>query len=250
MALKWHDIIARAALRVNALEGVQSATLNATFNERPLTQTEFKSAVFPFAAHVHAVVGAAGMLAEAIASTSEHPGRARLSDVTGAVTGSQAAGAILPVVSESGEPIIGLLGAVREVVESQPGRPLTREPLQRVLMLIENANAYYKQRYYKYAIRGQRMWHTRAEAVIDCCVWNEATQLANATDNTGAPPFADSLGDALMCGALKHLMRDDEFAGQAQVYGGYFDTVVGLLRSGEAVVAAFAGPAQPMKTEG
>lgn len=250
MALTWHNIIARTALRVNALTGAQSSALNTTFNTRPLTQTQFKSAVFPFLAHVHAVVSAAGMLAEAIASTAEHPGRARLAAVTDEVTGNQTSGAVMPTVSAIGDPIIGLFGAVRETIESVPYRPLTREPLQRVLMLIVNSNSFYKQSYYKFAVRGQRIWHTRPTAILDCCIWNEATQLSNATSNNSAPPFADSLADALMCGALKHLMRDDEFMPQSQAYGAYFDAVVALLRGGEAVVPAFVDPAQSVKAEG
>lgn len=250
MALGWHNIIARTALRVNALTGAQSAALNTTFNTRPLTQTQFKSAVFPFLAHVHAVVGVAGMLAEAIASTAEHPGRARLHAVTAELTGNQVDGVVLPTVSADNDPIIGLFGAVRETIETVPKRPLTREPLQRVLTLIVNSNSFYKQTYYKYAMRGERIWFTRPTAVIDCCVWNETTRLSEATSNTGAPPFADSLADALMYGALKMLMRDDEFLQQSQAFGAYFDSVIALLRGGQVAVPAFVEPAQPARAEG
>ncbi len=50
----------------------------------------------------------------------------------------------------------------------------------------------------------------------------------------------DSLADALVCGAVSELVRDDEFMGQASVYRAYYNEVDQAIRSGLKSIPAKA----------
>lgn len=210
------------------------AALETTFLVRPLTSANFQSTVFPFTSVKYALINAEEKLAHAIANTSGHPWRASLAGVTASIANE----AVLPITSSAGAGIIGALGSVYDATD---GTACTKKPLAVIRRRVRNAAAFpVGGSIYHYNIDGSRIYHTRTNVVIDVCVYNRVTQLAALTANSNML-LPDVLDEALICGAVAFLVRDDEFTTQAGLYAAYFASAISMIQQGLTAI-----PAKPM----
>lgn len=229
MSTPWHDVLASAGLRISALTGTLGPALETAFNVRPLTTTQFQSTVFPFTAVKYALINAEEKLAHAIASVKNHPWRRSLASTTVALANEATIGPL----SSSSETIIGAFGAAYDTAD---GSGLTEKPLAVVRRFVRNSAMFPTgHSIYHYHIDGSRIYHTRSEVTLEVCVYNRVTQLAAITANSNML-LPDVLDEALICGAVAIMVRDDEFAGQAATYATYFASTLDMIRSGLTAV--------------
>lgn len=233
----YHDLLAAAALRINALTGVTGALMETAYTTRPLTTTQFQSAIFPFSSIKQALLNTEGKLAHTIASTAGHPWRASIQGITGTLVHK----APLPIVSAASASIIGEFGSV---YDSADGTVCTEQPLEVIRRRVRNAGSFYRTPVYYFKIDDRRIYHTRTSVVIDCCVYNRTAQIA-AISNDGALLLPDTLEEALICGTVSLLVRDDEFTGQAAIYRSYFNDTLAMIRGGLTTVPSKAKVSAP-----
>jgi hypothetical protein len=207
------NLLAAAAVRTNALTGVDAAALETTYATRPLASSNFQSSIFPFTAYIDSLVQAQGKLAEAIAKSSDRVHRAYLLSETSALS----SGDNLPSVDSAGAPIIGNFGGARD---GSSGVALTRMPVATIRNRLLATNIFLAPAY-QFALTPSQILHTRTTAILDCCVWDADDQTAIYVAN-GDFTLADSLAEAVICGACAMLMRDDEFVEQSTRWAQYF----------------------------
>jgi hypothetical protein len=191
------------------------------------------SSIFPYAAITDAVLNIEGRLADAIASTGDHPYRAYLISTTDALANA----AVLPSLDASGEQIIGVWGAVYDA--SDTTKVYRAKDVSQVMRRTTNPNSKYKVTVYWYFMDDLNIYHTGTTVKIKVCVYSRDNQATILAAN-GAMLLPDTLADALVCGAVSELVRDDEFMGQASVYRQYYDQVDGAIRKGLTSIPAKA----------
>lgn len=221
-----YDIITRqVALRINAFANAATpAALQTAYVTTPLTAAVVgKSAVFPFAAIQDSVIVSESKLAQTIAEVKDHPWRR----VLAARTASLASGAAIPVVDNTGKSIIGVYGAV---IDGTDGQILSEQPDEVIRRRLLTPTIW-KIPVYQYSLTGDTIVHTRTTAYIEVCVWDYTTRQAALVAN-GNILLPDVLAEAIICGAIALLVRDDEFTLQAGIYAGYFAETITAIRGG------------------
>jgi|SRR5215831_12569453 len=233
----YHDIAAAAALRINALSGTDPSELEVTYAKRPLVAADFDSSIIPFGAIKDTILNAEQRLATAIADTGNHPWRANLISQTAPLF----SGADMPANDVNGKSIIGIYGAVLDgenptlictEPDFQPVETIRRWQLNTGLWIMP---------LYAYSMDGNGIIHTRNTVIVQCCVYDYATQAAafDADQNILLP---DVLAPAYIAGAVAGLVRDDEFMAQAQLYAQYFTGVETAIKSGLTSVSQVSLP--------
>lgn len=219
----YHNPIAAAALRVDALVGAQKAALETTYTTRPLTDANFQSAIFPFSDFLAACGWAEQQIAGAIADTGNSPYQAYIRSNTATIIN----GGPLPAVDKSGVPIIGIWGAVKD---GTSGNVCFKKDLSEIQRRVTNANNFWVVPVYYYRMEGLSIYHTRTNVKIDCCVYDADAQAALiAADGDLLFPTLENL---YVWGMLGKMIRDDEFTGQGSIFQGYFDDGLMALRRG------------------
>lgn len=221
-----YDVITRqVALRINAFSNAaQPAQLQAAYIASPLTAAVVgESAVFSFRAIQDAVIDAEARLAQAIADVRSHPWRAALFSRTLGL----ASGVAIPATDQAGVSVIGVYGGV---VDDSDGHVLSEQP-EEVIRRRLLTSSLWKIPVYQYSLTGDSIIHTRTFVYIEVCVWNDAARRA-AILASGNMLLPDVLAEAVMCGAIALLVRDDEFMAQAEVYATYFASTLAAIRGG------------------
>ncbi len=217
--LYYHDLLARVAIRVNALVGTDPVELQVTYETRPLTDELFDSSIFSFNAIRDSLIDCEGKMAQAIALSSNRTLRAHLR----ALSDPLASGAALPTQATS-RPIIGNFGAVLDTTDSTTCTPqpvaLVRNRLLAPLLYL--APAYY------FALDGATLLHTRTTVNLECCVYDAADQ-TDAFNANEVILLPDSLAEAYVNGSIALLVRDDEFMAQATQAANYFTAFLSTL---------------------
>ena len=217
--------MAAVAIRVNALDGSDPAALQETYSQRPLTNAMFQSSIFAFDTIRDAIIQTEGRLAQVVGKSADRVLRSYI----GSQTAALASGDELPTLDENGVNIVGDFGAV---VDATNAKILcTRMPIPVVrrrnqapdLWLLDGA---------MYAMDGTRIIHTQDNVILECCVYDGATQ-TQAFDGDSTILFPDSLADLYLEGALGLLMRDDEFTDQAGRWATYFATGIAAIPAAE-----------------
>lgn len=223
--LTYHDLMSAVAIRISALDGSDAPALQETYSTRPLTNALFQSTIFPFNAIRDAIIEAEGKLCQAIGKSTDRVLRSYI----GSQTVGLASGDELPTLDENGVNIIGDFGAV---IDSEDATLLcTRMPLKVVerrnlapsLWLLDGA---------MYAMDGTRIIHSQESVVLECCVYDGATQ-TTAFDQDSTILLPDTLAEAYINGALAMLMRDDEFVAQATQFANYFSVALAAIPAGQ-----------------
>jgi hypothetical protein len=219
--LTYHDLLASTAIRVNALVGTDPVELQITYSTRPLTDELFDSSIFSFNAIRDAIIQVEGRLANTIARSNDHSLRAYLASFTNPL----ATGAVLPSLDINGTPIIGNFGAC--VDASDNTLMLTRKPVPYVQTILRSPLNYLISLYH-YALDTNRVIHTSALILLECCVYSASAQ-TEAFDANLPILLPDSLAEAYINGAMALLVRDDEFTAQASQYANYFGTTLAAI---------------------
>lgn len=218
MGIPYHDILSAVAMRVNAIVGATAATLETNYNIRPLTTTQFQSTIFPFTDFRTAILSAEQKLAQVIARSDDDGHRSFIMGTTLAL----ASGAVLPSTNSSGQTIIGHFGSVLDGVDTTI--QCTRQPIQVIRRRLATPSLW-KIPVYNYAYDGNRIFHTRTTVILECPIYDYATRKTVYNAN-GNMLLADDMMEALICGGISLLVRDDEFMAQSQQYVSYFNNVL------------------------
>lgn len=224
MATPYDIVVRQVALRINAFSNAtQPADLQTAYVTALTSAVVGESESFPFSAIQDAVLDAEQKLAQTIAEVKDHAWRQVLISETAAL----ASGATIPAVDSAGKSIIGVYGAVFDATDSDSLNEQPAEVIERRL----RSSAIWKIPVYQYAIKGDSIVHTRTTVKIEVCVWDYTTQAAAIVAN-GNMLLPDVLMEALICGAIALLVRDDEFTTQAGVYAEYFAETIKAIRGG------------------
>lgn len=221
MPLTYHDLLSSVAVRVNALDGSDPAALQETYATRPLTNALFQSSIFPFDGIRDAIIQTEGRLAQVVGKSADRVLRSYI----GSQTAALASGDELPTLDENGVNIVGDFGAVIDA--ENPEILCTRMPLP-VVRRRNQAPSLYLLSGAMYAMDGTRVIHTQENVILECCIYDGATQ-TEAFDGDETILFPDSLADMYIEGALGLLMRDDEFTDQAGRWATYFATGIAAI---------------------
>lgn len=236
----YHDLLAAAAVRINALDGTDAVALQNTYSARPLTDANFISSIFPLNAIRDAILNAEQRLATAIGDVGNHPWRSFIISETDPLT----SGDVMPSVDKNG---IGIIGIYGNVLDGNNPALVCTEPDDQELEMIRRwqlAPQLWIMPLYNYALDGNGITHTRTTVTVQVCVYDYATQQA-AFDADDTILLPDVLAPAYISGALAGLVRDDEFVQQAALYAQYFNATEQTIRSGltSAAQIALPGPA-------
>lgn len=229
MTTPYNTILRESALRINAIAGALSATLETNYLVSPLTTTQVVSSIFPLSAITDAILDVEGRLAWAIADCRQHPWRQFFSD---AIV-SQPNFDTLPAVASGGGSIVGAWGEVRE---APSGVVCSEMPLDQVRRAVTLRDAgFLTVQPYWFNITGGEIMHTMALVDIVVCVYDRDTQ-ATALAANGNILLPDSLAQAYVAGTVANLVRDDEWVTQSQIYRDYFNNALESIAKGLTLV--------------
>lgn len=242
MAIAYNTILRNVAIRINAIEGTTAPDLETNYVVSPLTTTQVVDADFSFTPIKDAILLAETKLAHAIANVGNHPWRRVLNGITASIANQ----GIIPSTDASSNPIVGIYGAVKDASD---GLTCTEMPLEVIQRRVRNANSFYRTPVYYYKIDGVRIVHTRTNVTIDVCVYNHTTQQTAINTLTNSMLLPDALEEALVCGAVSYLVRDDAFSAQAVLYRNYFQDTLAMIARGLTSVPSKLIPS-PSQTVG
>jgi hypothetical protein len=242
MALTYNTVLRQLAVTVNALGGATTpATLNSTYDTVPLTEANFNvatgSSIFPFRFLLDKLVNSQEGLFLALASTATNPLRGTIESQTASLAyGAQA------LVNAAGLPVVGAYGAVRDAVNSQP---CTLNELETIRA--RSLSSWMILDVYEYAILDQRVYHTRANVIVDVCGYTRPnTDALNLTSNILLP---DILGPAMVQGAVAECFRDDEYLQQSARAAEFYQAWITALRAGMARIEPQSNPTPDAQKE-
>lgn len=234
MACNYQQLLHDVAIRMNGLVGSQTAALNTTYDTATLTSANWKSADWPFNGVRDAILMAEQDFATAIALTGNHPWRSFLAAVTSNVGNATN----LPFQSSGNKDIVGVWGGIYDATD---GEPLSEMPLDVVLRRTRNANSHYVTPVYYYKIDGRRIYHTRTNVILECCIYDRSDQATSFTNNNDML-LPDVLEPAIVARAISLMTRDGAYADQAAVYRQYSDDALVSIRGGASNIAAKSIP--------
>lgn len=120
----------------------------------------------------------------------------------------------IPLVDSNSKAFIG---DFTNIVDASDNTPLTEKPKQVVLRRVRNAGSFYKLESYNYCIEGNRLLHTRTNAIIEGCVWDYTTQ-DTAYGANGSSPLAQELESMWVADCLANAPQEDWFIQEAGLY--------------------------------
>lgn len=236
MTLSYDQLLHDVGLRMNALVGAQFSPLETTYAITGLAAANFKSADWPFSSFRDAILMAEEQIAWAIAATPSHPWRASLNAQSAAL----ASAAALPKLDATNHPIIGVYGGVVDT----GGTPCVAQPIEVVKRLLQETwRTYPASGLFVYAMDGNRIYHTRAGVLINCCIYDRTTQAAawGAAGNTVLPDVLEGLIAAL---AISLMTRDNAYAAQASIYAQYASVGLAAIAAGALGLPTIPLPSQ------
>lgn len=229
MAVSYGEIIKQIALRSGvggSVVGSDMATIEANYNQANFGASHVDNASFPFSAMKDAVLLAEERIAQTVASVKNHALRIYLRGTSDALANRAA----LPDSDSSGDPVIGVIGAVRDATDN---RILTDDKtVVEIERLIRLGAGALKTKHYFYQIVGATILHTRTNVLAEVCKYNKATQKALVNSN-GAILFPDALEEMYVSGAIAAMFREDEAPETVKVYMEYFASGLKRLEGGE-----------------
>jgi hypothetical protein len=228
MAIPYRQILRMAGIKTNAIAGVTASAIDASYTTTPLTSTQLGSADFPFSAIKDALVSVLGRIIRTYASVPNHPFRAYNTSQTVGILHK----GLIPSTDASLNPVVGVYGAIKDATD---GELLTKMPVQIIQTIIENPDTQLKGNYYHYEIIDDRLHHTRPSgtggAKIDVVTFSASQVLTDISNNLNAP-IPDACLDMAWTGLISTLFIDDEFLGQAQMCGQYFENCLAEMKAG------------------
>lgn len=228
MGVPYSVLIRNVAVRINALtDATLPAALESVYTGAMNATTVQESSIFPFSAIRDAILQSEQKLAQTIAETKDHAWRQKLISQTEPLANN----ATLPSVDENGLSIIGLYG---DVFDSTDNTVLSRQPAEVIRRRLRTP-AIWKIPVYLYDMVGDSITHTRTNVRVEVCVWDYLNQQSaiEANDDMLLP---DVLEEAVICGAITMLVRDDEWLAQGSQYATYFTDALAAIRGGKTEI--------------
>lgn len=232
MATTWNAVLRNAAIRVNAIAGSTSATLETSYTTAPLTTTQIDSADFPLSVFKDTALLVEEKLVNAVSSFKVkevspsgivkyryHEWRTSITSQTANIAHLGA----IPAVDASSNKIVGVYGSVFDSSDNIACEEMT---LQDIRIAVRNANSWLVSSIYGFNINGNRMHHTRTNVKMDVCTYNRTTRQTSIDTLTNSILLPDAAEEAYVCGIVSLLVRDDAFMGQAQIYKNYFENTL------------------------
>lgn len=221
----YQDLLHETVLRMRALQGVQAATINPQYDIAVLTAANVKGADWPFYSYRAAILMAEQDFATTIANVGSHPWRRVMAALTAAI----ANGGELPssITVGSARDVIGIAGTVRDSADIT--KVCTEQPLEVVRRAAQETWRVCPLYYFK--IDGRYIYHTRANVVVECCVYSHAVQYA-AFNANGAMLLPDVLQPAIVARAVSLMTSDEAFVTQAKVYRDYSNEQIEAIYKG------------------
>lgn len=205
--------------------GVTAVNLESAYTTSPLTSTQIGTVEFTFSMLKDLTVSAVGRVIRAYASVSNHPFRTyNLSQ-----TANVADKGVIPSTNSAGLSIVGVYGAIRD---ASTGETMTEHPEQEIDRIRRRTTAgTLLGAYYYYKIVGDRLRHTRTNAVVDVCTFDLDTEYANFVAN-GDAPLPDAVMDIVVDALCAKLFKDDAFTQQAALCANYVENAIADIRQG------------------
>lgn len=201
MSVTYHTVLRGIAHQVGALRDSSVPSTETSYVATPLTAAELAlRGNFSLTVLKDALLAAEEAVVNAIGVNLHSPFRTYILSVTAAL----ASNAVLPKVDTTSQPIIGSWGAV---TDSSDGTVLIRQPVALVKLRIRNAGSQFKIPSYIYDFVGDRIIHTRTNVLVQCCIYNRATQATAVTANS-AMLLPDSFARMLVAGGASFLKPD------------------------------------------
>ena len=235
MALTYNSVLRQLALTTNSFGAATTpAELNTVYDTVPLAEANFTaqtgSSVFAFRFLIDKLLNSQEGLFYALASTSTNPLRGFIESQTA----SLAYGAQI-LTNSASVPVVGAYGTVRDATNS---KPLTLNELENIRL--RNTSSWMILAIYEYAILDKRIFHTRANVIVDVCAYTRPN--ADTLDLTTNILLPDILGPAMVQGAIAECYRDDEDMEQAGVAAKFYQAWIEALGAGMAQVEPQSNP--------
>lgn len=225
MSIPYRQILRTAAVKVTAVTGKTATALETAYLTSPLTTTQIGTVNFTKAMISDLLISVVGKIVRTYAFVPNHPFRTY--NIT--QTASIAHKAAIPSVDASGNPIVGVWGAIRDV---DTGDELTEQPSQIIQTIVDNTDSFLKADYFYFKQVGDRLWHTRPAAQIDVVTFNASEELTTLNAN-GDAPIPDAVLDLAWTGLCAGLFVDDSFIQQAQSCSNYFNGGLADMAAGK-----------------
>jgi hypothetical protein len=140
---------------------------------------------------------------------------------------------LIPSVNSTGIPIVGVYGAIRDATTFDA---LTEQPDQIIDTITSNQDTFLTRQYFYYKQVGDRLYHTRTNAVIDVCTFSWSATLTSIEAN-GDAPIPDNLFDVAVAGLIAGLVNDEEWVNQSALFGAYFERCLEEMKQGSTAFA-------------
>lgn len=241
----WNIIIRQVASRMNAITGSVIPDSENQYKAVAVSQSNMDDASYNYSLIQDACVDAEQMIAQVIGQTANHPWRNLLT--TGDLSASSGAGLSSGsnIYTVSGTPITNVIGIGR-VRKAGTGAALgevcTERPLEDIVRWTRLAptNAEYGSIIgHFYRIVDNLVFHTVTGGVVieyfayDRAITEAAIKPSVSTPFlTGDPIFPGSAFPCYMAGALSLLLKEEEYSGQCQYYGGVFKELLEQIAAG------------------
>lgn len=226
MAVSYNTLLRQLATTLNAFgDATTPSALNAVYDSVPLTEGNFTaqtgSAMFSFNFMKDKILNAQEGLIFAIASTADHPFREVLLSATDPLAYGDLIG-----TDSAGLPVIGVYGAVYDEDDSEP---CTLNEIE--IIRLRHQASWMVLSVYEYAILDKRIYHTRADVIVDVCAYDRPdTDALDLTDNIILP---DVLGEAIVDGAVAMCFTDDEYLEQGGRGGQLYSAWIAAIKGGQ-----------------
>jgi hypothetical protein len=194
---------------------------------------------------VDACADAEMMVAQVIGQTANHPWRAYL--FKGALS---EAGGGLPngtnLAQQLGTAVATLLGY--GVVKTPAGIVCTERPLEEIMRRNRNAGAFFVNPVFFYRIVNQKIYHTVPSpgVQVDFYGYDRVQDTYNKITANGTTLFPHTAIPIYIAGACSMLLKEEEYASQAQYYSQLFQQMLQQLAQGFAATDPLQPPA-PVK---
>lgn len=225
----WDKLFRAVAIRANLLSADTTSALETAYTDIDIGQTELddRAIEFPKAGIDDALLMAGDRVVRAIGAARFSPYRKDFTDTTAGL----ASGSLLPLHSNTGVPIVGVVGQVRDGTTDALCEMLdTREEVEAIRALTLKVPPHFAW------TDNIRIVHTRTTIKADVVVWDKAAERVKmATSPRGDCNFTEDLHEALICGACATLFRATFNNEQAQAWAQYFLTALDEIRGGSAV---------------
>jgi hypothetical protein len=237
----YEQIIRAIALKIQAIAGSDSATVQSAYVASPITTTQIDSPDFPLGPLRDIVAEVEERLAIAIANYVVedkgelffHPWRVFISSVTTTVPN----GSTLPISDAAGNPIVGVPGLVTSLSSGQVFSRLTMAELRDVS---SNANGWARAVDPVCAFNGNRLYHNGTDAIVDVCTYNRSVQTTRILIVTNTILLPDALEEAYVNGGVSMAFRDDAWLPQAAAARNYFNSTLENIGAGLMALAKAA----------